>query len=644
MSAQFGRWHFEGAPSTTLYMEKVRTLLRPYGPDGEGSFSKEGINVLYRAFHTTTEARQETQPCILSDGAVLTWDGRLDNRKELVDEMRPSVSMRDGDVSIAAAAYARWGTDCFPRILGDWAMAIWNPRKRVLVLAKDFLGTRHLYYSIESDHVRWSTLFDPLVLLAEKEPALHEEYFAGWFSGFPAAHLTPYAGIHAVPPGCSVTIAPGKHIVSKYWDFDGSKRILHRGDAEYEEQFRTLFAESVRRRLRSDSPILAELSGGMDSSAIVCMGDHVIAPGISATGRVDTVSYYNDFEPNWNERPYFTEIEKKRGREGLHIDTNTSMLSGHSSDDQPALLPGYLQQGSKGQLNEWMRTHGHRVMLSGTGGDEVMGGVPTPLPELEDLLVGAKFKAFAHQLGVWALYQRRPWFQLFSEVLQGFLPRSPAGLPEHQRPGAWFRPEFVRRNRSAFLNYQERPHLLGPLPSFQQNLHAVDTLRRQLACTCLTAGSPYEKRYPCLDRSLLEFLFAIPREQLVRPGHRRSLMRRALVGIVPDEVLNRRRKAYVSRSPIAMITAQYSQLVARCGDMVTESLGFVDAQEFRKALQEVQQGRKAPNVSLMRTLGIEDWLQRLRVQGILDANATTPCFVLRDSNTPTTAVPRRSAS
>ena len=155
---------------------------------------------------------------------------------------------------------------------------------------------------------------------AGKSFALEEEYIAGWLSFFPATHLTPYVGIHSVRPSSSVLIRAGKHTVSKYWDFDPKKRICYRSDGEYEEHYRGIFAEAVRRRLRSDSPVLAELSGGMDSSSIVCIADSIAARGASETPRLDTVSYYNDSEPNWNERPYFAKVEKKRGRVGCHID------------------------------------------------------------------------------------------------------------------------------------------------------------------------------------------------------------------------------------------------------------------------------------------------------------------------------------
>src|SRR6202044_2689500 len=101
--------------------------------------------------------------------------------------------------------------------------------------------------------------------------------------------------------------------VTKYWDFDPAKKIRYRTDVEYEEHFRALFTESVRRRLRSDAPVLAELSGGMDSSSFECVADTIIAAGAADTPRIDTLSYYNDSEPHWDERSYFTKVEEKRG-------------------------------------------------------------------------------------------------------------------------------------------------------------------------------------------------------------------------------------------------------------------------------------------------------------------------------------------
>jgi asparagine synthase (glutamine-hydrolysing) len=623
MSVQFGRWNLDGKPVERDYLEKVKISIAPYGPDDAGSYSKGNISILYHAFHTTKESRRETQPHFTASGAILTWEGRLDNRTDLIRQLRDIVTAASTDVAIVAAAYEYWGSDCFAMLIGDWALSLWNPHTRSLILAKDPIGTRHLYYSFNHKQVTWSTILDPLVLFAGKTFALCEEYVAGWFSFFPAAHLTPYVGIHSVPPSSSVLLRPGKHTVCKYWDFDPSKRIRYRTDAEYEEHFRAVFAEAVRRRLRSDRPILAELSGGMDSSSIVCMADTIIARGEAETPRLDTLSYYDDSEPNWNERPYFTKVEEKRGRTGCHIDVGKQEpLSFESNSDHFAATPGsggdHANEASR-QFAACLASQGNRVVLSGIGGDEVMGGVPTPTPELEDLLARGHFRTLAHQLKVWALNKRKPWFHLLFEAARGFFPAALVGVPKHKQPPPWLNPGFVKRNRSALQGYETRVKLFGPLPTFQENVSTLQALQRQLACDALSSDLPREKRYPYLDRGLLEFMYAVPREQLVRPGHRRSLMRRALVGIVPDELLNRKRKAYVTRSPMTVITGYWNEYAAMAEHMVGSSLAIIEKTKFSEALQKARRGQDLPLVTVTRTVGLELWLRSVRRHEVIAA-------------------------
>jgi asparagine synthase (glutamine-hydrolysing) len=424
--------------------------------------------------------------------------------------------------------------------------------------------------------------------------------------------LTPFVGIHSVPPSSSVTIRNGKHTIRKYWDFDPANRISYRTDGEYEEHFRAVFAEAVRRRLRSDSPILAELSGGMDSSSIVCMADTIIARGSAETPRLDTVSYYDDSEPNWDERPYFTKVEEKRGRTGCHIDVSSQKSLNFEFDaDRFAASPGSgaLSTVAAKQFGVCLTSHGIRVVLSGIGGDEVTGGVPAPAPELEDLIATGQFRSLAHQLKVWALNKKKPWFHLFFEAAERFFPPALFGVPKHKQPPAWLNSQFVRRNRTALQGYERRLKLFGALPSFQENVSTLEALRRQLACSALPLGLLCEKRYPYLDRGLLEFLYAIPREQLIRPGHRRSLMRRALMGIVPNELLNRKRKAFVTRAPIGAISTEWTGLVEGALSMVSSSEGIVDDEVFSATLLKARQGQEAPLVSLLRTLSIEHWLR-----------------------------------
>ena len=244
------------------------------------------------------------------------------------------------------------------------------------------------------------------------------------------------------------------------------------------------------------------------------------------------------------------------------------------------------------------------------------GGVPTPTPELADLLARCQLKPLAHRLKIWALDKRKPWFLLLLEAARGFLPPILVGVPKHKRPAPWLNPDFVARHWATLTGRARRWKLLGSLPSFQANALTLDTLRRQLSCSATPSEPPYERRYPYLDRSLLEFIWAIPREQLVRPGQRRSLMRRALVEIVPAEILNRKRKAFVARAPLAAILAELPALVELSQSMASSSLGIVDARRVSEAFERARRGQEVPTVPLLRTLGAEFWLRHLTDRGI----------------------------
>ena len=613
MSVQFGRCNFDGRPIDRNDLDQVRPVLAPYGPDGEHHLCKDTIGILYFAFHTTKESRKEVQPHPSPSGAVIAWDGRLDNREDLIRRLSGGLSADATDLAIVTAAYEQWGTASFASMIGDWAVSIWDSKDRSLILAKDFVGARHLYYSVGKDHVSWCTILDPLVLFGRGTFELCDEYIAGWFSSFPDTHLTPYAGIWSVPPSSFVVFRTGKQTVKTYWEFDPGKRTRYHADEQYEEHFRTAFAEAVKRTLRSDGAILAELSGGIDSSSIVCMADTLIAQGEARIPRLDTVSYYNDSEPNWDERPYFTIVEKRRGRQGCHIRVPSQECSNlEFKGDRLYPTPGSpCPNEVTDRFADCLNFNGTRVVLSGIGGDEVTGGVPTPSPELADLLVSGRFHRLVLQFTAWALYERRPWVRLLLEACRGFLPSVVVGIRKQMQPAPWLNRSFVKCHKAALTGYESRLKLFGPPPSFQENLRALRGLQRQFGCSVLTSEPLYEKRYPFLDRDLLEFLYSIPADQLVRPGQRRSLLRRALTGLVPDELLNRRRKAYAARAPMVSIAAEWASLDQMTHDMTSASLGIIDAERFSEVLRNIRCGQQVPIVTVMRTLAVEFWLRHV---------------------------------
>jgi len=352
----------------------------------------------------------------------------------------------------------------------------------------------------------------------------------------------------------------------------------------------------------------------MDSSSIVCTADALSNSENSGVARVQTISYFDCSEPTWDELPYIQKVEQQRGTIGSHIDLGeSSPFAFRRTDGQLAVTPASMSSMSKpfGEFVSIVQKVGSRVILSGIGGDEVTGGVPTPIPELADLLARACFRDLFQKLKTWAIEKRKPIYHIWAETLSQFAPTSFPRAATLQQPAPWLRTEFVRRHRLACAGYRQRLRILGPLPSFQSNLHTLEVLRRQIACRAPILGCLWETRYPFFDRSLLEFLFAIPRNQLVRPGQRRSLMRRALVGIVPPEILQRRRKAYVSRAPLAAISAEWPALEQVSQRMVSAGLGIVDQVTFQDALRNARAGLETPMVPVLRTLALEAWLKQL---------------------------------
>jgi len=179
MSVQAGIWNFDSQPADAKLLAEFNQALKEQAPDGEFTFVHGGVAMLYRPFHTTPESRGEKQPHITRRGLVLTWDGRLDNRGELLSDVGSDLDPSASDVEIVGAALEHWGTQAFPRIIGDWALALWNPAEASLTLAKDYIGLRHLYFLEGANKIVWSTDLGSLALSSRSTLSLDDRYIAG---------------------------------------------------------------------------------------------------------------------------------------------------------------------------------------------------------------------------------------------------------------------------------------------------------------------------------------------------------------------------------------------------------------------------------------------------------------------------------
>jgi asparagine synthase (glutamine-hydrolysing) len=621
VSVQAGIWNFDGRPVDDKLFAEISETLKHRGPDGEFCYVDNSVALLYRPFHTTAESRREKQPCVSRRGFILTWDGRLDNRDELIPELRSELDANSTDVAIIAAAFDRWDTDCFRRVTGDWAISIWKPEQRELLFAADYMAIRHIFYYHKNDQIWWSTDLNPLVLLSGAKFHVDDDYVAGYFAHDPDAHLTPYREIRQVPPGQFVRIRNGSVSVQRFWRFSPKSRIRYKTDAEYEEHFRHVFQQSVQRRLRSDLPVLAELSGGLDSSSIVCMADDILGKAGAETPRLDTLSYYDKTEPSGDDWTYFQKIEAQRGRSGIHIDggrLGTSPDSLGCTDFCP--LPGALGFGQTldTERAEAVRGGGYRVVLSGIGGDEFMGGVPDPRAQLADLIVQLNFVSLAKQLMAWSLIKRRPWVQLLWQSTINVVPASLGRyFAKEAKIEPWIRKDFAERTRLALRLLDVDEHFGLRLPTRRSYVAGILIMANNLAKLAPSKEELEEARYPFLDQDLIEFVLSIPASQLLRPGERRSLMRRSLAGSVPQEILSRRTKQVGARIPILILEKFWNELQTIFQTPLSACLGYIDEARLLKTICDARAGKSTSIMRVLWAISLEYWLRDLAARGLL---------------------------
>lgn len=612
MSILFGLCEAEGRTIEESRLIHLASATARYSPDGAFVRASGRLGMGFQPYHTHLRSNLDAQPTASAKGDMLTFDGRLDNHAEL-RELLDLQNDEPSDVRIVLAAFERWGEDCFSRLVGDWALALWSYRDRTLYLARDHAGTRTLFYEQAGGTFRWATYLETFFVIST-ERSLDEAYIAAYLGSAPKRDLTPYKSIRAVPPAHYLIVRDRGIIVKPHWEWMAKGNIRYKSDTEYEEHFLALLRQSVERRTGPGAPILAQLSGGMDSTSIVCMCDHIRRSNDPKAELLDTVSYFDDSEPSWNEKPYFSLVEAKRSKTGIHIDTSLQdqAFGPHNLEHGSSLLPGVDRSSLDGEriFERLTGGKGYRVILSGIGGDELLGGVPTPLPELSDHLARLHFGQLLRRATEWCLSNRSPLANTLlatTRFTMDLYLRSQTRLEEMP---PWVEPRF----RKVLFDHAQRDQTKRgrwrQTPNSISNGQTWWTILETLPHCTPASLTRLEYRYPYLDRDLVDFLFRVPREQLVRPGRRRSLMRRALREIVPTEILERRQKAFMMRGPLARLQHAHQDIRAIFAESRLAGYGWIDLDEFRNALDATVSGAEArwwP--ALTKTIALELWLR-----------------------------------
>jgi asparagine synthase (glutamine-hydrolysing) len=586
------------------------------GPDGCSLARRAGAGMVYRPFHTTPESPGERQPVSVEGDLLVTLDGRLDRREELARRLGCGPLC---EAELVARAYRRWGDEMPAHLVGDFALAVWDAGAQRLLLARDPFGTRPLFYTQAADgSLLWASNVASLRAVAGGDDALDEVWVAGYLAGAIVADRSPFRAVRALGPGHLLTAAPGGAVRSRpFWPSD-IEEVRLAGDGEYEERFISLLTEAVACRLRSSGPVFAELSGGLDSSTIVCLSDRLLRDGGAPADALRTASFVFDEAASSDEREFISAVEAQVDRPAYRFSDRQAPLlgGGRAAFECPTTLSTFLPR--QRLLDEAMRCAGARVLLSGIGGDDVtVSEVETP-SYLATLALGGRFRVLGRELAAWQRELGKPLAVL---VLQGLiLPLLVGVLRARQRPEGRALPSWAGARLAQAADLDRRWRLREGTPE----RHLPPAIARRAAglrATVAQQVSPRyveaealgrEVRYPFLHRPLVELCLALPWEQLARSGETRVLHRRALAGLLPRAVAERRDKRGPDEAMMRALDREWPWLRETFGgDARIYQHGFVAREPFLAALEAARFGLQHAAGSVFQAIELELWLQSL---------------------------------
>lgn len=611
MSALAGILNSNGAPVDSTVLDEFERRLATLGPDGGSHIKTTTVGMVFRAHHTDRESRLERQPLVSTAGHLLAWDGRLDNRAELISQLRECVDRSSTDVDIVMKSYLRWGTNFLAHLIGDFAFSLWEPSTRTLLLARDAFGTRPLYYHANPDGISWSSDLGSLLDLAAVPIEVDREYVASYLNSAPDLERTAYRHINAVRPGFGL-IARNGHIEQReFWRPDVKREIRYPSDSDYEEQFLELFRDAVRCRLRSDRPVWAELSGGLDSSSIVCMADQIIASGNAQASRLETVSYVYDNSPASDERRFIAQIEAQRGRAGHHFHEDESVGRFFNLNFAAIHRPNPIYRFTA--RHDWVRMRmqqtGSRVLLSGIAGDNLLWSGAEVSPELADLLVQLKLPSLHRRVRLWSRATRDSYAGTLWR--RAVLPALPTRFTSQSPTSKLIDRSFAKQMEFAERSTHESDAWGFKLPSAQAQARMLRSAIRAVASCYYRDRVPTDYRFPFLHRPLVEFLLAIPVDQKLRPRENRSLHRRALRQLLPPAILTRQSKRWSTEALCRTLANHWREVERLFKQPRVCEYGFVDARAFGEAAKRIQHGLQNVNGGLLGVLSVELWLRSL---------------------------------
>ena len=550
MGAIAGYFMRRGGTVAPDLLERQAALLAHRGPAGPVIYRAGPVGLVHCRDRVSPAVHAAGQVCSDANGRfVIICNGRIFNHRELARELDFEARSAPSILEVMRHAYLAWGEQAFRRFNGAFACAIWDSQEQLLVLSRDHCGIKQLFVSITDDQVVFAT--EIKAVLAERGISQQPDRIA--IANYLALNRrlfrterTLYAGVTRVLPAQLLRIDRTQVQYRSYWQLSATQAEIGANDEQSIECVRELIIDAVRIRLPDSPRVGAALSGGFDSSSIVCLIDHLYRRERGARAVLDTFSFEFGSD-DADEVPLIKLVAGRVGARHHHL----RPLNDNFLDDLDRVIhahDGPLLESSILLLwDKKKRAHeaGVEVLLSGLGGDEVFMGT---LHYLSDLVRGG------HCLDLWralrSVYpvdcstgKRTELYDLFkSYMLSPFLPdwlrRMRGTLEGRPYPPPWIAPALVteaglnerggREHNPFYTAYDHNAYelfhyeLLGGALPFQDDCSgafAIDT------------------RFPLLDVRLVEAMFAMQRRWKLDGPHIRRMQKSAMQPFLPPEIL-----------------------------------------------------------------------------------------------------------
>ncbi len=598
------------APVDPRRANEMARLLGHRGPDDQGTYADTDVALAHRRLSIIDLSAAGRQPMSDETGRYqLVYNGEIYNYRELRSELESHghIFRTQTDTEVVLTAFREWSTRCVERFNGMWALAIWDSARHELFCSRDRFGVKPLYYRNDGTQLVFASELKAFRAdshaLRPNVTAVRDFLEQGYVDHTPQ---TFFAGIEQLPPAHSLIFRQEGLRVFRHWRLE-----LREPPADPVGTFRELFVDAVRLRLRSDVPIGSCLSGGLDSSAIVCTVESLLRDDGEAAKQIGPrqrtfTAYFED--RGLDERPFAEAVVERTGAHSHWV----SFSGDDVLKDLPAIVYAHDEPfRSTSIIAQWYvmsaaRDAGVKVMLDGQGGDELLAGYYGYFGFFfADLLLQGRLHDLRAELAAYRGLHGRSRAATAAALARPFVPERLA----------W----FVRaklEGRSLI-----HPDLRGR-PSFDGNANGFpDRLRRQLHRVLVqrlpellhyedrnSMAHSLEARVPFLDYRLVELAFSLDGRQLIENGRTKMVLRRALRDLLPAPVLDRVDKLGFATPEGRWLRNGLGELAADVfGSRAFVERGFVDAAAARRHLERHRRGEITAGFELWRALSLELW-------------------------------------